>query len=302
MSARSAWVRLWWAWAVPALLLLLNAVWLVGLRATVLGRGSVLAKQRATAAEEVASLTAQRDRLLGSRDALGTLERDLGTLRRDRLGSMRERLVSFLVDIAKRTHGAGLRAERISYRVEPDAKTGMVHFTAIFGVRGTYERVRRCVNLLESSQQFVVVERIAVRTEDAVGSLDVDVQLTVGTYFVDADTGMLRQLGIEDLPTTAAAPAPAGAAVSAAAAAAAATVPAAPMTDFSAVDAAVIEDLRAAVAGLAEGEADADGDVFVTPEPPQPARRERGRSLSDRRSRSDAFVSQAGRREVSGGR
>ena len=299
MSTRSAWVRVWFVWLVPALVVAANAVWLVGLRATVLGRGSLLAKQRETTAADVASLRAQRDRLVSAREALAVLERDLGALRKDRLGSMRERLVSFLVDIAKRTHAAGLQPERISYQVEPDRKTGMVHFSAVFGVAGTYEEVRRCVGLLESSPQFVIVERLAVRTEDAASSLDVAVHLSVGTYFVDADTGMLRQLGITDLPRVAAAsagspaePSPAGA-------------PAAeePLrTDFTSVDAAVMEDLRAAVAGLAEGEGDPDGDLFVTPDSAPPARRDRSRSATERRTNSDSFMSQAGRREVSGGR
>ena len=299
MSTRSAWVRFWFVWLVPALVVAANAVWLVGLRATVLGRGSLLAKQRETTAADVASLRAQRDRLVSAREALAVLERDLGALRKDRLGSMRERLVSFLVDIAKRTHAAGLQPERISYQVEPDRKTGMVHFSAVFGVAGTYEEVRRCVGLLESSPQFVIVERLAVRTEDAASSLDVAVQLSVGTYFVDADTGMLRQLGITDLPRVAAA-APGSPAGPMPAPAPAAAAP--PRTDFTSVDAEVMEDLRAAVAGLAEGEGDPDGDLFVTPDSEPPPRRDRGRSATDRRTSSDSFMSQAGRREVSGGR
>ena len=299
MSTRSAWVRFWFVWLVPALVVAANAVWLVGLRATVLGRGSLLAKQRETTAADVASLRAQRDRLVSAREALAVLERDLGALRKDRLGSMRERLVSFLVDIAKRTHAAGLQPERISYQVEPDRKTGMVHFSAVFGVAGTYEEVRRCVGLLESSPQFVIVERLAVRTEDAASSLDVAVQLSVGTYFVDADTGMLRQLGITDLPRVAAA-APGSPAEPLPATAPAAEEP--PRTDFTSVDAEVMEDLRAAVAGLAEGEGDPDGDLFVTPDSAPPARRDRSRSATERRTSSDSFMSQAGRREVSGGR
>jgi Tfp pilus assembly protein PilO len=285
-------------WLVPALLVAVNVVWLVGLRATVLGRGSVLARQREATAAEVASLKAQRDRLVAAREALGVLESDLGTLRKDRLGSMRERLVSFLVDVAKRTHAAGLQPERVTYRAESDKKTGMVHFSAAFAVSGTYDQVRRCVNLLESSPQFVIVERLAARTEDAATSLDVDVLLSVGTYFVDADTGMLRQLGIEDLPRVAAA-APPSPEVAAAPAAPATAEP--PRTDFTAVDAAVMEDLAAAVAGLTDGESDAGGDLFVTPEPEPPPRRERGKSIGGPRSRTDSFMSRAGRREVSGG-
>jgi Tfp pilus assembly protein PilO len=301
MTSRSAWVRLWWVWLVPAILVAANAVWLLGVRSTLLGRGSQLAKQRETAAGRVAELSAQRDALVAARDALAVLETDLGTLRKERLGSMRERLVSFLVDINKRTNAAGLRPERISYTVEVDRKSGMVHFSAIFAVAGTYEEVRRCVALLESSPQFVVVERLTLRSEDGQSSLGVGVQLSVGTYFVDADTGMLRQLGIEDLPKTAsAAPAAPGAIVTSAGADAGAP---APPTDFTAVDAKVLEDLRSAVADFgAGGESETDGDVFMPPVAEPPVRRDRSRSATERRGSSGAFMSRVGQREVSGGR
>jgi Tfp pilus assembly protein PilO len=300
MTSRSAWVRLWWVWLAPALLLVVNLVWLLGIRSA-LGRGQQLARQRDAGAARVAALTTQRDALAGARGALTVLESDLGTLRKERLGSMRERLVAFLVDINKRTSAAGLRPDRISYAVEADKKSGLARFSAIFGVSGTYEEVRRCVDLLEGSPQFVVVERLVVRSEDDIDSLAVDVQLTVSTYFVDADTGMLRQLGIEELPKTAATGAAPGGAPAAAAATEAAAPPA-PPTDFTAVDARVLEDLRAATASLTDGEGGADADVFMPPAAEPTPRRDRGRAANDRRSRSDAFMAQTGRREVSGGR
>jgi Tfp pilus assembly protein PilO len=302
MTSRSAWVRLWWVWLAPALLLVVNLIWLLGIRSA-LGRGPQLARQRDAGAARVAALTTQRDALAGSRAALTVLESDLGSMRKERLGSMRERLVAFLVDINKRTSAAGLRPDRISYAVEADKKSGLVRFSAVFSVSGTYEEVRRCVNLLEGSPQFVVVERLVVRSEDGIDSLAVDIQLTVSTYFVDADTGMLRQLGIEDLPRTAATgAAPGGAPVTAAATEAAVAAPAVPPTDFTAVDARVLEDLRAAAAGLADGEAEADADVFMQPAAEPTSRRDRGRAANDQRSRSGAFMTQTGRREVSGGR
>lgn len=301
MTPRSAWLRLWFVWLPPTLLLAANILWLLGLRSAVLGRGSLLTRQRDAVAREVATLAAQRDALLGARRSLTVLEQDLDVMRKERLGSMRERLVSFLVDITKRTHAAGLRPERINYTAAADTKTGMVHFSAIFALSGTYEEVRRCVNLLESSPQFVVVEQLAVRGEEAADSLAVDVQLSVGTYFVDADTGMLRQLGIEDLPKVAASgpgsPAAPGTPAEQAA-------PAVPRTDFAAVDSKVMEDLRTAVAGLAGEASPADEDLFVTPEaePPSRSRRDRGRSPADRRAATDSFAAQVSRREVSGGR
>jgi len=300
MSSRAAWLRLWFVWAVPALIVIANALWLFGLRSAVLGRGSLLVRQKAELEADVAALSGKRDALASAQGALTSLQSDLGSLRRVQLGSMRERLVSFLVDVAKRTHAAGLVPERISYAASADAKSGMVHFLATFNLSGTYEQIRRCVNLLEGSPQFVVVERLGLRSDEGATSLAIEVQLAVGTYFVDADTGMLRELGIEDAPRTAAASPSAEESREASPRGAA---PPIGTGEFAAVDAQVLQDLREAVSGLAADE-QLDEDIFVAPEPEPSARsgRNRGRSSSRPRGTADSFMSQVGRREVSGGR
>ena len=60
MTSRSAWVRLWWVWLVPAVLVAGNAVWLLGVRSTLLGRGSQLATLREATGGRVAALSALR--------------------------------------------------------------------------------------------------------------------------------------------------------------------------------------------------------------------------------------------------
>jgi Tfp pilus assembly protein PilO len=298
--SRSAWLRLWFVWAIPTALVVANAIWLFGVRGAVLGRGPLLAKEKATLESEVAALTGQRDALSSAQTSLDSLQENLGDLRQQQLGSMRERLVSFLVDIARRTQTAGLKPERISYAVQPDQKTGLVHFAATFSVSGTYEEVRRCVNFLEGSPHFVIVERLVLRGDENAATLDVSVQLTAATFFSDVDTGMLRQLGIEDLPQVASSAQP-GVASSAPAAAASQPL----RTDFSSVDARVMNDLRAAVSGLSGDAATSDEDVFGAPELPEPTPRPRpARALPRPPAATDsgAFVGQVGAREVSGGR
>jgi len=90
--------------------------------------------------------------------------------------------------------------ERIGYTVQRDEKTGLVGFSASYNVKGGYEQIRECVGLLEASPQFVLVERIGLRGEESASSLEVAVQLTVGTYFSDVDTGLVDDLGIVEIP------------------------------------------------------------------------------------------------------
>jgi Tfp pilus assembly protein PilO len=108
-------------------------------------------------------------------------------------------LLPFLLDVVKRAEEAGLRVERVSYGTKPDEKTGLVYFTAAYGVQGSYEQIRRCVYLLESSPQFIVLEGLALNSEDTTASANITVQLRLGTYFSDIDRELLEKLGIKEV-------------------------------------------------------------------------------------------------------
>jgi Tfp pilus assembly protein PilO len=199
VNGRNAWLKLWYVWVPPALLVLFNVIWLAGLRGTVLGRGLLLAGQVSEVGTEVRKLEVQLQHLEGTDKSLRELQANLDELRGQRLASMRERLVPFLTDVVRRTQEAGLQPERITYAAERQGKSGLVYFTASFGVKGSYEQIRRCVFLLESSPQFVLLGSLGLRGDENRSSLDVAVQLTVGTYFSDLDERLLKQLGVNEV-------------------------------------------------------------------------------------------------------
>jgi Tfp pilus assembly protein PilO len=199
VNGRNAWLKLWYVWVPPALVVLFNVIWLAGLRGTVLGRGLLLAGQVSEVGTEVRKLEVQLQHLEGTDKSLRELQANLDELRGQRLASMRERLVPFLTDVVRRTQEAGLQPERITYAAERQGKSGLVYFTASFGVKGSYEQIRRCVFLLESSPQFVLLGSLGLRGDENRSSLDVAVQLTVGTYFSDLDERLLKQLGVNEV-------------------------------------------------------------------------------------------------------
>jgi len=199
MSRGKTWLRLWYLWAIPGLLVLANVVWLAGLRGALLGRGSVLAKQVAQAQTDVARLEEQKQRLERSAQALESLQGSLGELRGTQLASMHDRLIPFLKDVMRCTEEAGLHAERIGYQANRDTKTGLVYFTAGYAVKGTYEQIRRCVYLLEVSKEFALLDALGLHSQNAATSVEVGVQLQVGTYFSDLDESLMRQLGVDEV-------------------------------------------------------------------------------------------------------
>jgi Tfp pilus assembly protein PilO len=199
VNGRGPWLKLWYLWLPASVLVVLNVVWLTGLRGTLLGRGSLLAKQVSEAEAEVGKLDGQLRQLERTAKALEELRANLAELRERRLGPMRERLVPFLQDVVKRTQEAGLQPERVSYAAHREEKTGLVYFAATYSVRGSYDQIRRCVFLLESSPEFVMLDGLGLRGDESTSSLDVGIQLNVGTYFSDIDENLLKKLGVSEV-------------------------------------------------------------------------------------------------------
>jgi Tfp pilus assembly protein PilO len=199
MIGRGAWLKLWYAWAPAAFLVTLNIIWLTGLRASVLGRGSLLARQVSEAEAAVGKLEGQLQQLEHTAQGLAELKANLEDLRAKQLGPMRERLVPFLEDVVRRTQEAGLQPDRVSYAAHHEAKSGLVSFTATYGLKGSYDQIRRCVFLLESSPEFVLVDGLGLRGDENAASLDIQVQLSVSTYFSDVDETLLKQLGVNEV-------------------------------------------------------------------------------------------------------
>ena len=199
MIGRGAWLRLWYAWVPAALVVAADVVWLAAMRGAVLGRGPLVDRQVGEAKAAVSRLQSQADQLERIKKSVTALEANLGALHHMEMAPMRDRLVAFLTDVVKRTELAGLRPERVSYTAKREEKSGLVYFTASYRVKGSYEQIRQCAYLLESSPQFIVLEGLSLRGDEMASSLEVAVQLGVGTYFSDLDEGLVKQLGINEV-------------------------------------------------------------------------------------------------------
>jgi len=200
MTARNAWIRLWYLWAVPLAVVAVNLVWLAWMRGTLVGQDSAVARRLTDAEASLTKLENQAAQLDRTEKGLAELREDLDALRKQDMAPMRQRLVPFLTDVLMRTQEAGLKVERVAYAAHRDDKSGLVYFSAGYGVKGTYEQIRRCAYLLESSPQFAMLEGLALRGDPNASSLEVSVQLVVGTYFADLDEGLMKQLGVREVP------------------------------------------------------------------------------------------------------
>lgn len=201
MNSRGVWLRYWYLWAMPALVVIVNGVWLFWMQGQFLGGGTLLEHRAEQLEKAVAALQTDKKHMQRSLNDLRTLQVALTGLRDTQLATMRQRLIPFLVDVVKRAQEAGLAVERVGYSLKKDDKSGLVFFTASYNVKGTYEQIRRCVFLIETSPQFIILDTVSLHGQEGPTSLEVSVQLSMGTYFSDIDPDVLSKIDLKEIPS-----------------------------------------------------------------------------------------------------
>ena len=102
---------------------------------------------------------------------------DLQTLYNQKWATEAERFTALIVEIKKLTAASDLIPQAINFSESVDnAKAGgavgtsTVHIT--FSVKGTYQQVRRLINLIELSDQFVIIDAVGLGGGDQILTLN----------------------------------------------------------------------------------------------------------------------------------
>jgi Tfp pilus assembly protein PilO len=180
MNLGAAWRARWWRWALPLALALLNAVVLV----VHPGRtGAAHADLRNELERETRALQqlAEKERAIETVLADARFSREaLVELYRDRFSTEAERLTSLITEVKRLAQRAGLEPQSISYPEQTLEEYGLVRMSLVFSVQGTYPQVRMLINLLERSDLFLVLDRVAL-TDSASSVLGISLQIS--TFF-----------------------------------------------------------------------------------------------------------------------
>lgn len=157
------WKEKRWLLAILGALLLANLLFFVTYR--------VRFQQRVDAFD--ARLDQTRELLVQARASRASTEKELGVYRQivttvDRVydewwGTPEDRLAPLLLELRALARRSGLIPRAISYDQGQQTKEGDTSSLAIsFGVAGTYDQIRRLINMLELSDQFVIVDEITL--------------------------------------------------------------------------------------------------------------------------------------------
>lgn len=140
--------------------------------------------------------------LLRAQNARRAAERQLASYREVERGIQRvyneswstpdERLTPLILEIRSLARKSDLEPTSVSYDRSADTReSGASTMNISFGVKGTYSQVRRLINLIELSKQFVVIDEIALGESgesDATVGLRISLK-TIFRYTGDGDAG-----------------------------------------------------------------------------------------------------------------
>lgn len=195
MTARlGPWVRLWPVWAPAVLLCLVNAGVYVWLTSESMGRRASTESEVAELQGEIARLERSRQRALADRAAVEALEADLDRLYGEVFGRLDLRLTDILRAVGEANSAAGLRPASFRYAAGEQEDLELTRFQVSFGFDGRYEQVRRLLDALAESPQFLIVDRISFSGDDEAAVQELTIGLEVSTYVAEADRRMLEQL------------------------------------------------------------------------------------------------------------
>ena len=127
------------------------------------------------------------------RQALEKAKADMTHLAADVLSTRQKRMINVQLEISELFKEFGLSWDRVQYENEPLAENdALERFAIVVPLAGGYSSLRRFIQAVEKSENFLVIERVQLGT----GKVQdvVDLNITLATYFITPDA-KLENLG-----------------------------------------------------------------------------------------------------------
>jgi|SoiMethySBSTD1v2_1073268.scaffolds.fasta_scaffold24508_7 hypothetical protein len=127
------------------------------------------------------------------RQALEKAKADMTHLAADVLSTRQKRMIDVQLEISELLKEFGLTWDRVQYENEPlEGNDALERFAIVVPLEGGYSSLRKFIQAVEKSENFLVIERVQLGT----GKVQdvVELNLTLATYFITPDA-KLENLG-----------------------------------------------------------------------------------------------------------
>ncbi|MFL6279157.1 MAG: hypothetical protein ACJ731_03535 [Vicinamibacterales bacterium] len=180
-----------------ALVLAANTVFFFTYRVQYQSRLDALDERLAQVQGEYEQIHAARIRGEQTFQSYRKVENDVLTVFNEHWATQPERFTKMFAEVTRLAMASSLVPSSYSFgrtlekRVSSGSRRetlGATEVTITFGVQGTYEQARRLINLLELSQQFVIIESITLNAAPAEQTLSLDLKLK--SIFRDEENGV----------------------------------------------------------------------------------------------------------------
>jgi len=154
---------------ILAVLLLANTLFFFTYRVQYENRLRDLDARKASAEGRLQQVTNQRLLTEQQIAAYRKAQKQLQAIYDDRWATQQQRLTVLINEVKRLATATQMVPPSYAFdRSERDVKGGVgtVTVTVNFGVHGTYQQVRRLINLLELSDQFVIIDQIGLATAE----------------------------------------------------------------------------------------------------------------------------------------
>ena len=156
-----------------ALILLANTIFFFTYRVQYQSRLDALDERLAQVEGELAKVRGSRMQAEQTLRSYRKVEGDVTLVFNEHWATQPERFTKLFAEVTHLATASGLTPASYSFargeakRVTSGKKdVGATEVGISFGVRGTYEQIRRLINLLELSQQFVIIESIGLNAAE----------------------------------------------------------------------------------------------------------------------------------------
>ena len=126
------------------------------------------------------------------RKALEKARDDMKHLAGDILSTRQRRMVGVQLEVAKLAREFGIALDRVKYENEPLDNGALERFAIVVPLSGGYTALRKFIQSVESSDNFLVIERVALGSGKSTELLELNI--TLATYFIAPDAD-LNELG-----------------------------------------------------------------------------------------------------------
>jgi Tfp pilus assembly protein PilO len=128
----------------------------------------------------------------GYRAELEKARDDMKRLAGDVLSTRQRRMIGVQLEIAKLVREFGISLDRVKYENEILDNGALERFASVIPLAGGYSNLRKFIQAVESSDNFLVVERVVLGTGKS--NDVVELNITLATYFIAPDA-RLEDLG-----------------------------------------------------------------------------------------------------------